>query len=279
MQDLDDKAILVTGATGTIGMATVKRLLHGGALVLATDVERNQPRELLSLAGRPYLSYQACDIRDEQQVSELLELSVERLGRLDGAANVAGIVGDSVRTADFDADGWQQVVDVNLRGTWLCMKHELRAMLASGAGSIVNVASIAGHVGEVERSPYVASKAGVVGLTKTAAVEYAEQGIRVNAVSPGPIDTPQFHANVGAPGSPRYEHVALAQPIRRLGRAEEIAHAIAWLLSDRSSFVVGHELIADGGLVAEGLAGDPTWSGPSVAAARAPQPICGGQAR
>ena len=278
MHDLEGKAILVTGATGTIGMATVKRLLHGGALVLATDVECTDPGELLSLAGRPSLRYQPCDIRDEQQVSQLLELAVERLGRLDGAANVAGIVGDSVRTADFDADRWQQVVDVNLRGTWLCMKHELRAMLASGAGSIVNVASIAGHVGEVERSPYVASKAGVVGLTKTAAVEYAEQGIRVNAVSPGPIETPQFHANVGAPGSPRYERVARAQPIRRLGRAEEIADAIAWLLSDRSSFMVGHELIADGGLLAEGLCGDPAPGGPSVAAARAPQPISGDRA-
>src|SRR3954462_404424 len=141
VHDLEGKAILVTGATGTIGMATVKRLLHGGALVLATDVERTDPGELASLAGRPYLSYQPCDIRDEQHVSELLELAVERLARvvgaghrggdggLDGAANVAGIVGDSVRTADFDADRWQQVVDVNLRGTWLCMKHELRAML------------------------------------------------------------------------------------------------------------------------------------------------------
>jgi NAD(P)-dependent dehydrogenase (short-subunit alcohol dehydrogenase family) len=257
VHDLEDKAILVTGATGTIGMATVKRVLDGGARVVATDVRDADSGELMSLAERSALSYHACDIRAERQVSELLDLAVDRLGTLDGAANVAGIVGDSVRTADFEADGWQRVVDVNLRGTWLCMKYELRAMLVSGAGSIVNVASIAGHVGEVERSPYVASKAGVVGLSKTAAVEYAERGIRVNAVSPGPIDTPQFRTNVGAPGSPRFERVAKAQPLRRLGRAEEIADVLAWLLSDRSSFVVGHELIADGGLVAEGLPGDP----------------------
>jgi NAD(P)-dependent dehydrogenase (short-subunit alcohol dehydrogenase family) len=256
VDDLANKAILVTGASGTIGLATVERLLAGGARVLATDVAAADPAPVLALADDGRLSYEAGDITREDDVAALLEVAVQRLGRLDGAANVAGIVGDSVRTADFEVDRWQRVVDVNLRGTWLCMKHEVRALLACGGGAIVNVASIAGHVGEVERSPYVASKAGVVGLTKTAAVEYAEVGVRVNAVSPGPIDTPQFHANVGAPASPRYQRVAKAQPIRRLGRPTEVADAIAWLLSDRASFVVGHELIVDGGLVAEGLAGE-----------------------
>jgi NAD(P)-dependent dehydrogenase (short-subunit alcohol dehydrogenase family) len=251
---LHDKRILVTGATGTIGLATVQRLLQAGAQVVGTDVASADTAPLIDQSDPCRLAFVACDIRDEHQVVALVDHAVRHLGRIDGAANVAGIVGDSVLTADFDADAWQNVVDVNLRGTWLCMKHELAAMLAAGGGgAIVNVASIAGHVGEVERSPYVASKAGVVGLTKTAAVEYARRGIRVNAISPGPIDTPQFHTNIGGPDTHRYRRVQRQQPIGRLGRATEVADAIAWLLSDRSSFVVGHELIVDGGLVAEGL--------------------------
>jgi NAD(P)-dependent dehydrogenase (short-subunit alcohol dehydrogenase family) len=251
--ELRDKRILVTGTAGSIGLATIETLIAAGARVFSTDVaSADLPRLPTGLPHAP------CDIRDEHQVVDLLDQAVRHLGGLDGAANIAGVVGDSVLTADFEVRRWQNVVDVNLRGTWLCMKHELRAMLGNGSGgAIVNVASIAGHVGEIERSPYVASKAGVVGLTKTAAIEYARHGVRINAVSPGPIDTPQFHANVGAPGTPRYRRVEAQQPIRRLGRASEIADVIAWLLSDRSSFVVGHEVIADGGLVAEGLTGEP----------------------
>jgi NAD(P)-dependent dehydrogenase (short-subunit alcohol dehydrogenase family) len=251
---LAGRRVLVTGAAGSIGIAVVHCLVEAGARVVTTDIETAPADELAALRTLGPVIHVPCDIREEPQVVRLVDAAVTALGGLDGAANVAGIVGDSLATADFDAARWQVVLDVNLRGTWLCMKHEIAAMLANGSGgAIVNIASIAGHAGEVERSPYVASKAGVVGLTKTAAVEYARLGIRVNAVSPGPIDTPQFHANVGPPGSPRYAQVQEQQPIRRLGKPREIAEAIAWLISDRSSFVIGHELIADGGLVAEGL--------------------------
>jgi NAD(P)-dependent dehydrogenase (short-subunit alcohol dehydrogenase family) len=253
--ELQGQVVLVTGATGAIGTAVVERASAAGALVVASDAVAADDAAALTLANTGDIAdYISCDISKEWEVRGLLTTILARHGRLDGAANVAGIIGPSVTTVDYDEESWRRVIDVNLVGTWLCVKHELKAMLDHGGGAIVNVASVAGHVGECERSAYVASKAGVVGMTKTAAVEYARLGIRVNAISPGPIDTAQFHANVGAPGTERYLRVTAAQPSRRLGRADEVAAAIVWLLSDGSSFVVGHELIVDGGLLAEGLA-------------------------
>lgn len=244
------RKILVTGATGSIGGAIVERMLGEGAMVVASG-SRDEPSPRLAqlMDDSPNLAYVRCDVADESQVRSM----VAGAHPLAGAVNAAGIVGDSVSTVDYEADRWQRVVDVNLRGTWLCLKHEIESLLAAGGGSIVNVASIAGLVGEIERSPYVASKAGIVGLTKTAAVEYAARGVRVNVVSPGPIDTPQFHIDIGPPDSPRYGRIVKQIPIRRMGDPTEIAGAVAWLLSDSSSFVVGHELVVDGGLTIEGV--------------------------
>lgn len=241
--------VLVTGATGTIGTAIVERLLAGGASVVASGSRPEPAEDLARALAAGDGSYARCEVSDESQVEEL----VATAWPLIGAVNAAGIVGDSASTVEYAAESWQRVVDVNLRGTWLCLKHEIASLLEKGGGSIVNVGSIAGLVGEIERSPYVASKAGIVGLTKTAAVEYAERGVRVNVVSPGPIDTPQFHVDIGPPDSPRYGRIVNQLPIRRMGRAAEVAEAVAWLLSDASSFVVGHELVVDGGLTIEGV--------------------------
>jgi NAD(P)-dependent dehydrogenase (short-subunit alcohol dehydrogenase family) len=242
--------ILVTGATGTIGGAIVEHLLKDGAAVVASGSRETPSPQLAQLMGDfEDLSYVRCDVADEAQVKAM----VSEAQPLAGAVNAAGIVGDSVSTVDYESDHWQRVIDVNLRGTWLCLKYQIESLLKSDGGSIVNISSIAGLVGEIERSPYVASKAGIVGLTKTAAVEYAERGVRVNVVSPGPIDTPQFHIDIGPPDSPRYGRIVKQIPIRRMGDPTEIAGAVAWLLSDSSSFVVGHELVVDGGLTIEGV--------------------------
>jgi NAD(P)-dependent dehydrogenase (short-subunit alcohol dehydrogenase family) len=253
---LSGKVILVTGATGAIGAVTARRLAGAGAHLVLSDAlpaADDRVRELVAAVGQDDC-YITCDISAEAQVRAAVQFALDRHDRLDGAANIAGVVGPGLPAQDYPEREFRQVVDVNLIGTWLCVKHELSAMLPSRRGAIVNVASIAGHNGEVHRAPYVASKAGVIGLTKVAAIEAAAHGVRVNAISPGPVDTAQFHANVGAPGSARYQRVIEGIPSGRLGSAINIADAISWLLSDASAFVVGHELIADGGLLAEGLA-------------------------
>jgi NAD(P)-dependent dehydrogenase (short-subunit alcohol dehydrogenase family) len=253
--DLSDKTILVTGAAGALGAATAQRLADAGAnLILADVLPRTEQRVgALEALGAQTGCYVACDISQEDQVRAAVAYALERHGRLDGAANVAGVVGCGRLTQDYTETEFRQVVDINLIGTWLCLKHQLAAMLPQGAGAIVNIASIAGHAGEVDRAPYVASKAGVIGLTKAAAIEAAAHGVRINAISPGPIDTAQFHANVGAPGSERYRRVLEGIPMGRVGTTRDIAEVICWLLSDASAFVVGHELIADGGLLSEAL--------------------------
>lgn len=259
--------MLVTGATGAIGSVTVTAAVAAGArAVVASDIPPEDDERALALVrdAPGAVTYASCDITDEAQVADVVAAAVRRHGRLDCAANVAGIVGPSVTTTDFPLHAFRAVVDVNLVGTWLCMKHEIAAMLESGGGAIVNVASIAGHAGESLRSPYVASKAGVVGLTRTAAIECAGRGVRVNAVSPGPIDTAQFRANVGGPGTERYRRVLEALPGGRMGEPEEIAAAIVWLLSDGAGFVAGQELVVDGGVTSEAIAA-PRLAAPGAA--------------
>lgn len=252
---LDNKSVLVTGAFGGIGTAVAESIGAAGAFVIATDIFPDTDSRVPALIdllehGGIYLP---AEITDNDSVARLIEAAAAR-GGLDGAANVAGIVGPGFYTADFPEDAWLKVVSVNMHGTWLCLKHEIKQMMTQDTGgSIVNIASIAGHNGEVLRSPYVASKAGVLGLTKTAGIEYADKGIRVNAVSPGPIETPQYRIDNGEPGSAKYDSVARSQPIGRLGRPHEIADAVVWLLSDHSSFVVGQEIIVDGGVTAESV--------------------------
>jgi NAD(P)-dependent dehydrogenase (short-subunit alcohol dehydrogenase family) len=260
---LEDKVVFVSGAAGAIGSVTAATLAAAGAqLVLCDVVDRAAAEvgELQSILSTRAI-YCECDVSQEQQVRAVIQQVLDRYGRLDGAANVAGIVGGSQLTYEYSLGSFRHVIEVNLVGTWLCLKYQLSAMLPRHSGAIVNVASIAGHSGEVYRSPYVASKAGVIGLTKTAAVEAAASGVRVNAVSPGPIDTPQYRTNVGPPGSKRYARVFEDVPSQRMGRADDVAKAILWLLSDASDFVVGQEVIVDGGVLAE------TFASPRLAAA------------
>ena len=259
----EGRVVFISGAAGAIGSVTATTLAEAGAQLVLCDVaDRGSAaaEELLSRLGDSAV-YLECDVSDERQVQAVIQLGLDRYGRLDGAANVAGIVGESRLTFEYSPEAFRRVVEVNLVGTWLCLKYQLKAMLPRHSGTIVNVASIAGHSGEVYRSPYVASKAGVTGLTKTAAIEAAASGVRVNVVSPGPIDTPQYRTNVGPPGSDRYARVLEDVPSQRMGRADDIARAILWLLSDASDFVVGQELVVDGGVLAE------TFASPRLAAA------------
>ena len=189
------------------------------------------------------------DVADDASVAALVAETVSRLGRLDVAVNNAGIEGSPAPTAECTPENWQRTLAVNLTGVWSCMRHEIPRMLERGTGSIVNMSSVAGLVGFATIPAYVASKHGVLGLTKTAALEYAEQGIRVNAVCPGVIDTEMVERFTG--GQPEAEAAMVdTEPVGRLGRPEEIADAVVWLASDRSSFVTGQAIAVDGGFVA-----------------------------
>jgi NAD(P)-dependent dehydrogenase (short-subunit alcohol dehydrogenase family) len=250
---LEGRVLLVTGALGTIGSTTVVQAASVGAQVMAIDrPPPNHPNanKLLQLASVAYLS---CDVTNEDDVVRAVATAVQRYGRLDGAANVAGIVGPSLLMTEFPSDAFREVTEVNLFGTYLSMKHEIPAISRGGGGAIVNVGSVAGHSGEMYRSAYSASKAGVVGLTRSAAVEFGRQNIRINVVSPGPVATKMFYENVGAPGSERYARVMDEIPAGRLATPGDITAAILWLLSDAAAFVHGHELVVDGGLSMEGL--------------------------
>jgi NAD(P)-dependent dehydrogenase (short-subunit alcohol dehydrogenase family) len=191
-----------------------------------------------------------CDVSDVKQVRSLIATTVETYGRLDYAFNNAGIEGEQALTAQGSEENWDRVLDVNLKSVWACMKFEILEMLKSGGGAIVNCASIAGLVGFPGMAAYVASKHGMVGLTKTTALEYVKQGIRVNAVCPGVIDTPMItrytQGDKGIEGQ-----LAVAEPIGRIGRPQEIADAVVWLCSDRASFVTGIAMPIDGGWVAQ----------------------------
>ena len=249
---LEGRVALVTGGGSGIGRAAATAFARAGASVVVADIDAaggHDTVELVTSRGGAATFVQA-DVTLATQVEKMLELTLETYERLDCALNNAGISGPvGTTTADYDEHEWDRVVNIDLKGVWLCMKHELTHMLRAGGGAIVNTASIAGLVGLPGSSPYVASKHGVVGLTKTAALEYATQGIRVNAVCPGVIDTPLVERIVER--TPERKQFYLdAQPIGRLGTPEEVAAAIVWLCSDEASFVTGQAFPVDGGFVA-----------------------------
>ena len=249
--DFRGQVALVTGASSGMGLATARAFAAQGASVALADINEDALRaanDELTSAGQQALAV-VCDISDEDQVAALVDHTVATYGRLDMAFNNAGIQVPPSDAADEPAGIFERVNAINLRGVWACMKHELRQMREQGSGAIVNCSSLGGLVGLPGRASYHASKHGVLGLTKSAALEYAPRGIRINAVCPGTIATPMV-ADMEAKGELDMAEAIRNQPIGRLGTADEIAAAVLWLCSPGASFVVGVALPVDGGYTA-----------------------------
>jgi NAD(P)-dependent dehydrogenase (short-subunit alcohol dehydrogenase family) len=249
---LSDRVALVTGAASGIGLATTTMLAEMGARVVAADIDAARGADCatrLSRAGRE-VTFVRADVSDEDDVIALVGHVTSAHGRLDCAANCAGVGGGHALTADYPLETFDEIVDTNMRGTLLTMRNELQAIADHGdGGAIVNVSSTLGLRGSPNASAYSASKHAVIGLTRTAAIEYASRRIRINAVCPGAIDTPMMDDTFQRfPGF--RETLTGYVPLGRLGRPEEVAAAIAWLLSDAASFVTGEALSVEGGLLA-----------------------------
>lgn len=246
-----NQVAFVTGAAGGIGFATVKAFAEAGAAVVIAgdhEVAAKTAAETLTKAGHRALGLQ-CNVADEAQVAAAIEKTVATFGRLDVAYNNAGIHAPSVETADALAEDFDRVIAVNLRGVWNCMKHELRQMRKQGSGVIVNCSSQSGLAGIAGLGAYTASKHGVIGLTKAAALEYARRGIRINVICPGTVNTPMVEKAMA-------DHPAEMQaviddiPLGRMGTAEEIASAVLWLCSPGAGFMIGQIVAPDGGYTA-----------------------------
>lgn len=245
------KAALVTGASSGIGKATAFAFARDGYAVALADIDNAAGADVLKTLqdeGRQALFMQ-CDVADAAQVNALVHQCVATFGRLDVAFNNAGIEGVPAATADCTHENWDRVIGVNLTGVWLCMRAELKQMLQQPeGGAIVNCSSVAGIAGLPTVPAYVASKHGVIGLTRTAALEYATRNIRVNAVCPGAIETPMLERFMH--GEQGRQQMIATEPVGRIGTPDEIAAAVVWLAGPAASFVTGHALAVDGGWTA-----------------------------
>ena len=245
----ENKVALVTGAASGMGLATARAFADAGSAVLLADFREDAVKakaQKLVIAGHKAIAVR-CDVSDDAQVAAMVDRTVAEFGRIDAAFNNAGVMAHIAATADSTREEWDRVIGINLSGVWSCMKYELRQMQRQGGGAIVNNASVGALSGNPGIGSYIASKHGVVGLTRTAALEYIKQGIRVNAVNPGLIDT-QIARDVVSGDEQAYGEIAKNVPIGRAGRPEEIASEVLWLCSPGASYVVGHALTVDGGM-------------------------------
>jgi NAD(P)-dependent dehydrogenase (short-subunit alcohol dehydrogenase family) len=249
--ELQGKVGIVTGGTSGIGRDAAVLFAKAGAKVVVAgrrETEGKETIDLIRAVGGDAL-FVKTDVSRAAEVQALVQKTVEKFGRLDVAFNNAGIEGNWMPIAEQSEEDWDRVIDINLKGVWLCLKYEIQQMLKQGSGgTIVNMASVAGLMGSAGAATYCASKHGVMALTKSAALENARNGIRVNAVCPAVIETPMGDRLFGAPEMNKF---ALGlHPIGRFGKPMEIAEAVVWMLSDRASFMTGHSIVLDGGMLA-----------------------------
>lgn len=251
-KSFDGKVALVTGASSGIGRASALAFAREGARVVVTARREQEGEETVRMikGNGGEATFVKTDVSSAAEVESLLRTIAAAYGRLDCAFNNAGIPGSLAPTADMSEDDWDSVIGINLKGVWLCLKHEIALMLKRRRGAIVNMSSVLGLEGTaLGASAYVASKHGVIGLTKAAALEYAQQGLRINAVCPGFVKTALIEVATGNPDIAKA--IVAAHPVGRLGNPEEIAEAVIWLCSDAASFVTGHSMVVDGGYVAQ----------------------------
>jgi len=252
MSRLTGKVALVTGAASGIGQASALKFAEEGATVIVSDIDPGGGQATLDLIAQKggRATFIKSDVTQSDDVVALIEIIVHRYGRLDCAHNNAGILGEVAMTADCSEENWHRVLAINLTAVFLCMKYELTQMLKQGQGAIVNTASTCGLAGWAEIPAYNASKHGVIGLTKTAALEYSRMGIRVNSVAPGVTKTTLIKKRIEDTPSMEAEFIKL-HPIGRMAEPAEIAEAVVWLCSDAASFVTGENLVVDGGFLAQ----------------------------
>ena len=246
---MKDKVALVTGAASGLGFAAAKAFAEAGASVVLSDWDEkavHAAAKELSSQGHKILAV-VCDVSDDQQVEAMVEKTIAAFGHIDAAFNNAGVQNKLADAADQTREDFDRVTAINLRGVWSCMKYELRQIRKQGSGAIVNRSSIGGILGGAQRGVYHAAKHGVIGLTKSAAIEYASQGIRINTICPGLIHTAMAEQMITDGQGEAITSMLKEVPLGRLGRPEEIADAVLWLCSPGASLVIGHTLVVDGG--------------------------------
>jgi NAD(P)-dependent dehydrogenase (short-subunit alcohol dehydrogenase family) len=253
MSIMEGKVALVTGGSSGIGRASAIAFARNGARVIVADinVEGGQETEQIIKQAGGSAMFIRTDVTRASEVAEVINRAIEKYGRLDYAHNNAGILlhGVNAQTTECTEEDWDRVISINLKGVWLCLKYEIPQMIKQGSGAIVNTSSIAGLVALENSAAYNASKHGVVGLTRAAALEYARAGIRVNAVCPAFINTPMIGQETESESQELVKFIQTEMPMARRGRPEEVAEAVVWLCSDAASFITGHTLAVDGGWV------------------------------